>query len=105
METEVAKHDDDLEAMNKKLATLDSTVSPKCLIRDKYKKWHSTQEWQDVPAAGWRALRGWKYGKSVFERRSKLAEVMKGDDYCTTCFDVDSPDSDYSEPVVASDAY
>ena len=68
MEEEVVKHDDELEAMHKKLAILDSKVSPKYIISDQYKTWHITQKWQDVPAAGWRALCGWRYGKSVFER-------------------------------------
>ena len=94
MESEVAKHDDDLELMNKKLAILDSAVSPKYIIGDKHKKWHITQRWQDVPVSGWRALCGWRYGESVFERRSALAEVMKDEDFCTTCFDMDAPDSE-----------
>ena len=58
MEQEVMKHDDDLELMNKKLAILDTMASPKYLISDKYNKWHITQQWQDTPAASWRALCG-----------------------------------------------
>ena len=94
LEVEVAKHDQDLEDMNAKLAIFDSKLTPKYVISDKYQKWHICQKWQDVPSKEWRTLCGWRYAKSVFERRTELADNLKDTECCTTCFDLDAPDSE-----------
>ena len=48
LEEEVAKHDQDLEDMNAKLAIFDSKLTPKYIINDKYQKWHICQKWQEL---------------------------------------------------------
>ena len=90
----MAKHDDALDALNDKLKILDATITPKYIVSEKYHKWHIVQRWHDIPKADWKSYCGWRYGKSVFDRRSKLPENLPVDEYCATCFNTDLGDSD-----------
>ena len=61
LEDEVAKHDDELDALNAKLTILDSTVTPKYIVSEKYHTWYIVQRWRDLPKADWKAHCGWRY--------------------------------------------
>ena len=80
--------------LNQKLKIVDSVLTPKYIISEKYKKWHICQQYRDLPAKEWKAVCGWKYGRSVFERRTTLSENLTNEEFCTTCFDKDAADSD-----------
>ena len=94
MQKEVEKHDDDLEELNKKWKILDGKVTPRYIVSEKYQKWHICQQWQERPSKEWKTACGWRYGKSVFERKSIIPGDLKDEEYCTTCFDRDANDSD-----------
>ena len=94
MEVEVAAHDDELDKLNKRLKIVDDVLTPKYIISETYHKWHICQQCRDLPVKEWEAVCGWKYGRSVYERRTALAENMSNEDYCSTCFDKDAEDSD-----------
>ena len=89
---EVANHDQELQDLNIKLAIMDEITSPKFAIRGKYKKRHIRYQYHEVPRAEWRVLCGWRYGKSVFERRGKIPDDLPDLQKCGTCFDLDAED-------------
>ena len=78
--------------MNVKMASMDEVTSPKFVVSDKYKKWHICTQYHEVPLSDWRVLCGWRYGKSVFERRGRIPDDLPDVQKCGTCFDLDAED-------------
>ena len=68
------QHEDDLDRLLKQVKVVGSISSPLYVVSDKYKKWHITFPFHDSPKKGWRVRCGWRYGCSVFERRTTLPQ-------------------------------
>ena len=94
IEVEVAAHDDELDKLKQRLKIVDEVLTPKYIISEKYQKWQICLQFRNLPVKEWKAVCGWKYGRSVFERRTVLAENMNDKDFCSTCFDKDAEDLD-----------
>ena len=87
---QVAKQDEELARLGEQHAILESSTLPKFVVSDEYQKWHIALNYVDVPKL---LMSGWKYGRSVYERRANAPEKCKKDQRCTRCFDLpDNPD-------------
>ena len=58
MEKGVAKRDDELGSVNKRLMIVGSKVAPRYIISEKDQAWHVCQQWQERPAKGWKTVCG-----------------------------------------------
>ena len=90
LKDDMSKQDAEIANVREKLGILSDLTTPKYIVSNKYGKWHISLQYHDLPAAEWRVRCGWRYGKSIVERRS----VYLQGDTCSSCFDVDGDDSD-----------
>ena len=87
LQAEVKQHEDDLDRLLKQVKVVESISSPLYVVSDKYKKWHITFPFHDSPKKVWRVRCGWRYGCSVFERRTTVPQDLNRALYiCGTCF-------------------
>ena len=90
---QVAKQDEELARLGEQHAILESSTLPKFVVSDEYQKWHIALNYVDVPKLLMKTRCGWKYGRSVYERRANAPEEWKKDQRRTRCFDLpDNPD-------------
>ena len=97
LQAEVKQHEEELDKLLKQVKVVESISSPLYVVSDKYKKWHITFPFHDSPKKEWRVRCGWRYGCSIFERRSTVPLDLDRAVYiCGTCFNenADNVDSD-----------
>ena len=86
VKAEAARHDEELAALGKRLEILDSSTLPKYIVSDKYRKWHVCLNYVDVPIKDMETRCGWRYGSSIYDRKSFIPETWKKDERCPRCF-------------------
>ena len=72
---------------------------PMYVISDKYKRWHLSLPWQNQEKKNMRCKCGWRYGLSIFQRRSAMPADLHMREKChgpTGCFATD-PEYDDSD--------
>ena len=76
LQAEVKQHDEELDQLLKQVKAVESIASPMYVVSDKSKKRHITFPFHDAPKKEWRVRCGWRYGGSIFERRSTVPEDL-----------------------------
>ena len=67
---------------------LDDSAIPKYIVSDEYQKWHVCLYYVDVPTDCMKTRCGWRYGASIFIRKSFTPDVWMKDERRTRCFDL-----------------
>ena len=88
MKSEAARYDEELAALGKRLEILDATAVPKYIVSDKYQKWHVCLAYTDLPIKDMKTRCGWRYGMSIYMRKSFTPVTWKKDERCPRCFDL-----------------
>ena len=85
---QVVKQDEELARLGEQHGILESSTLPKFIVSDEYQKWRVALCYVDVPKQLMKTRCGWKYGRSVFDRRANAPEKWKKDQRRTRCFDL-----------------
>ena len=88
MKADSSRHEEELLALGKRLEILDYRAVPKYIVSDEYQKWHVCLYYVDVPVDSMKTRCGWRYGASIFVRKSFAPVTWKKDERCTRCFDL-----------------